>query len=231
MYEKALERAGSYGIDGVTYQLTQGVVKNIIPAIASTNAIIAGMCTLETLKIISMCSTGLDNMLMYVGTDSIYTLASRYEKDEDCTTCAPAVPMTASASDALESVVSQVMDKLSIDKESNSFSLSLNARVLYSSKKGGVFGDTSGTSWGDERGGLRTGRVDRVGWTGSAATRPPHTNTPARSSGELSSDQNTPVWVHLTSPQPRPVDARPRGTPVGVFVTPPELIDPSFIPT
>ena len=61
-----------------------------------------------------------------------------------------------------------------------------------------------------------------MGWTGSAATRPPHTNTPARSSGELSSDQNTPVWVHLTSPQPRPVDARPRGTPVGVF-TPPEL--------
>ena len=162
MYEKALERAGSYGIDGVTYQLTQGVVKNIIPAIASTNAIIAGMCTLETLKIISMCSTGLDNMLMYVGTDSIYTLASRYEKDEDCTTCAPAVPMTASASDALESVVSQVMDKLSIDKESNSFSLSLNARVLYSSKKGGVFGDTSGTSWGDERGGL-TGWGDERG--------------------------------------------------------------------
>ena len=143
VYEKALERAKSYGIDGVTYQLTQGVVKNIIPAIASTNAIIAGMCTLETLKIISMCSTGLDNMLMYVGTDSVYTLASRYEKDEECATCAPAVPMTAAGSDTLEVLVSYLMGKFGIDKASNSFSLSLDTRVLYSSKKGGVFGDTS----------------------------------------------------------------------------------------
>ena len=143
VYEKALDRSRSYGIEGVTYQLTQGVVKNIIPAIASTNAIIAGMCTLETLKIVSMCSTGLDNMLMYVGTDAVYTLASRYEKDEGCVCCAPAVAMTAGRSDTLGSLVSRVMERLAIDPSSESFSISLNARVLYSSKKGSVFGDTS----------------------------------------------------------------------------------------
>jgi hypothetical protein len=38
----------------------QGVVKNIVPAIASTNAIIAATCVLETLKIATMCSTGMD---------------------------------------------------------------------------------------------------------------------------------------------------------------------------
>lgn len=144
MYEKALERARSHGIDGVTYQLTQGVVKNIIPAIASTNAIVAGMCTLETLKIVSMCSTGLNNMLMYVGTDSVYTLASCYERDEGCACCSPAVVISARGSDTLDSLVSRAMDKLSIDKSSQSFSISLDARVLYSSKSGGVFGDTSG---------------------------------------------------------------------------------------
>lgn len=42
LFKTATARANEFDISGVTYTLTQGVVKNIIPAIASTNSIVAG---------------------------------------------------------------------------------------------------------------------------------------------------------------------------------------------
>ncbi|KAK1768423.1 NEDD8-activating enzyme E1 catalytic subunit [Phialemonium atrogriseum] len=91
LYQKALNRAEEYGITGVTYSRTQGVVKNIIPAIASTNAIIAASCCNEALKIASNCAPSLgypnDNYMMYSGNDSIYTYTFEHEKKDDCPVC------------------------------------------------------------------------------------------------------------------------------------------------
>ncbi|KAB5580560.1 hypothetical protein GE09DRAFT_1082688 [Coniochaeta sp. 2T2.1] len=92
LYQKALQRAQEFNIPGVTYARTQGVVKNIIPAIASTNAIIAASCCNEALKIASNCAPCLgmpdgDNYMMYSGNDSIYTYTFNYEKKDDCPVC------------------------------------------------------------------------------------------------------------------------------------------------
>lgn len=55
-------------LQGVTYRLTQGVVKNIIPAVASTNAIIAATCANEVFKLATGCAPQLKNYMFVNGT-------------------------------------------------------------------------------------------------------------------------------------------------------------------
>ena len=87
IYEKSLERSGQYGIQGVTYRLTQGVVKNIIPAVASTNAVIAAACTTEVFKIATSCCNPLNNYMVFNDADGIYTFVYEQEKNPDCLAC------------------------------------------------------------------------------------------------------------------------------------------------
>jgi ubiquitin-activating enzyme E1 C len=90
LYQKALARAKEFNITGVTYSLTQGVIKNIIPAIASTNAIIAASCCNEAFKLATSTNPFLgmeENYMMYSGDDSIYTYTFKHEKKDDCPVC------------------------------------------------------------------------------------------------------------------------------------------------
>ncbi|KAJ9615688.1 NEDD8 activating enzyme [Cladophialophora chaetospira] len=90
LYTTALKRAQEFNIPGVTYSMTQGVVKNIIPAIASTNAIIAASCCNEALKIATSCAPFLENYMMYTGDSNeggLYTYTFAAEKKDDCPVC------------------------------------------------------------------------------------------------------------------------------------------------
>lgn len=87
LYYKALTRAQQFKIPGVTYSLTQGVVKNIIPAIASTNAIVAASCCNEAFKIATGCNPYLVNYMMYSGDEGVYTYTFEHEQKPDCPVC------------------------------------------------------------------------------------------------------------------------------------------------
>lgn len=87
IYEKSNERAAQFNIQGLTYRLVQGVVKNIIPAVASTNAIIAATCATEVFKLASSCSASLNNYMVLNDLDGIYTYNYEAERKEDCVAC------------------------------------------------------------------------------------------------------------------------------------------------
>merc|ERR1711988_1937785 len=87
IYDQAKERADTFGIQGVTYQLTLGVVKRIIPAIASTNALISAALVAEALKVSTYCGPVLNNYMMYMGQTGVYAHTFVYEKKDDCLVC------------------------------------------------------------------------------------------------------------------------------------------------
>lgn len=66
VFEKSLERAKKFNIEGVTEMLTLGVAKNIIPAIASTNALIASVLTGEVFKLLTGCGPSVKFYLILV---------------------------------------------------------------------------------------------------------------------------------------------------------------------
>jgi ubiquitin-activating enzyme E1 C len=108
VHDKAKERADKFGIEGVTYMLTLGVVKNIIPAVASTNAVIAAACVNECVKYLTYCSQSLNTYMMYMGSNGVHSPTFCYQPNEDCIVCAQntlrwSVPKASSLNEFIQS--------------------------------------------------------------------------------------------------------------------------------
>ncbi|KAG0321638.1 hypothetical protein BGZ97_010733 [Linnemannia gamsii] len=124
LYETALARAKQYNIQGVTYSLTQGVVKNIIPAIAATNAIIAASCCNEALKIATTCAKNLNNYMMYSGNDSVYTYTFEHQRKDDCPVCSTsATKLDFKGDKTLEELMDYLKEKPDVQLKKPSFAV------------------------------------------------------------------------------------------------------------
>ncbi len=77
---RAIERANEFGIQGVNMRLVKGVVKRIIPSVASTNAVIAAALATEVFKNVTLCYDYLNNYMCFTDIDGIYTYTFPIER-------------------------------------------------------------------------------------------------------------------------------------------------------
>ncbi|GAA5821196.1 hypothetical protein JCM11251_004509 [Rhodosporidiobolus azoricus] len=130
LYDTASKRAAEHNIPGVTWSLTQGVVKRIIPAIASTNAIISAACCNEAFKIATSTNPYLNNYMMYTGNESVYTYTFEHQRKPECPVCGgEKVTVTQPAHSTLQDLIDMLLEKQ--DLQIRRPSLSLSGKSLY----------------------------------------------------------------------------------------------------
>jgi ubiquitin-activating enzyme E1 C len=132
VYETALARANKYNISGVTYMLTMGVVKNIIPAVASTNAIVSAVCVAEAVKFLTFMSQNLNTYMMYMGSEGVYSHTFVYERKDDCPVCTATVrKITLGKGDTLNQLIQHLCEG---DLRLKAPSLTSSSKTLYMQK-------------------------------------------------------------------------------------------------
>lgn len=83
-YEYSIQKEGENVIDRAK---VVGLVKNVIPAIASTNSVIAAGLVNEAIKAMSGSNRLLDNYYMYFAAISINSSTFKYDRKADCIVC------------------------------------------------------------------------------------------------------------------------------------------------
>ncbi|CAB1329836.1 unnamed protein product [Coregonus sp. 'balchen'] len=141
VFQRAQDRAADYSITGVTYRLTQGVVKRIIPAVASTNAVIAAACSTEVFKIASSAYIPLNNYLVFNSVDGLYTYTFEAERKENCSACSQ-VPQDLQfpPSAKLQEVLEYLTENASLQMKSPAITATLDGKnkTLYLQTVGSI---------------------------------------------------------------------------------------------
>jgi NEDD8-activating enzyme E1 len=96
--ERAQERQRQFNIRGsIDYAFTLGVVKNVVPAVGFTNAIVAGCTVLEALKVATAIAQPLNSYAYYNGSaDGVTSTTQFLAPSDDCPLCSATCVYTAS---------------------------------------------------------------------------------------------------------------------------------------
>jgi ubiquitin-activating enzyme E1 C len=107
--ERALEFRVTVG-GPIDISKTSGVVKNIIPAIASTNALIAAAASNEVFKIATSCGPLLDNYMLFNAEEGTYSNTQSFSKNANCEVCGnPPRSLSVDPTDTLKSLLDSLL--------------------------------------------------------------------------------------------------------------------------
>lgn len=89
--ERAQERQRHFNLGGsIDYAFTLGVVKNVVPAVGFTNAVVAGCMVIEALKLATAIAQPLRSYAFYDGSaDGVTSTTQFLAPADDCPLCSP----------------------------------------------------------------------------------------------------------------------------------------------
>ncbi|KAL8271518.1 hypothetical protein Esti_004553 [Eimeria stiedai] len=125
LFEASKERADQFGIEGVTYRLTTG---RIVPAVASTNAVVAALLVQEAFRFKTFCCCSeadrsedgeLENYVMYSGDAQAYMHTFALERNPDCLVCSRRqIHLQAERTWTLQRLLEELQKQAHLDKPS-----------------------------------------------------------------------------------------------------------------
>jgi len=113
LMNRAIERANEFNIPSgsIDFRKTQGVVKRIIPAVASTNAVIAAQCSTEAFKLVTSAYKNMEDYTLFNQTEGVYSYTFQCEKKDDCLICGKhRKVVTVSSNDKLSELITMLKE-------------------------------------------------------------------------------------------------------------------------